>query len=201
MSLSIILVAVLTILFFMWMSAKNKVSASYHRVDQAYLGLRQAQAKRISTVQQFSKLWQGSSIVENNIFDKISRLSNQLKSENITKAQRNGLHTKMDALLNEAKLKMIGKKSDLPESQGRLLIASINEVEEQLSAARRTYYAAVAAYNHSLESTILSIFGGSAEYAPVDPYHSQSMDTLELKDIREEELLEREDLDDKYFET
>jgi len=182
-----------------YFSTRNSVTQNFHRVDQAYQSMVQMQDKRIATINQFSRLWESDQSAKTNNLDKIKQLSARLNDAALTKAERNGLHSEMDKLIVVAKFNMLGKTNKLSEKQMQLLIASVNEVEEQLSAARRSYYAAVSKYNASLETFMYSTFASGLDYEPVDPYESTLPEILELTDLPGEELLEREDEDDLYF--
>jgi len=196
--LPIFVVALVFIAFF-YSSARTNANRNFQRVDQAYHSLLSMQDKRISIIDQFSKLWQSDQDTREQIFDNIRKLSKRLKDPDLTKAERNGLHEKMDLLINTAKMTMMGKTNNLSEKQMQLLIASVNEVEEQLSAARRTYHAAVAEYNSNLESFGHQTFASGLGHLPVDPNESTVPESLELGDLPEEEELYRDSEEDQNY--
>jgi len=202
--MSFFAIAAISIFFYFlifYTTTRSTATRNFHRVDQAYMSMLQMQDKRIATINQFSKLWQSDLETNTTEIEQIQQLGKRLKDPNLTKAERNGLHSQMDILLESTKIKMLGNTNKLSEKHMQLLIATVNEVEEQLSAARRSYYAAVAKYNEFLETFSYQTFCSGMGFVAVDPYESTTPEILELKDLdlREKEILDRENVDNSEF--
>lgn len=155
----IILVVVLAVLALMAIGIYNSLVSKRNNVKNAFATIDVMLKKRfdlipnlVETVKQFTQH-------ETEIFDKVaashgaaySSLSNSQKAE-------------IDANMQQAQRSFFAIAEQFPELKSsenyRQLQGALNETEEQLSAARRGYNAAVTEYNTSIQSFPKNIFAG-----------------------------------------
>jgi len=103
---------------------------------------------------------------ESSVLEEISRLRAQASARSITPEQANAI----DGQLSRAMTQLVATAESYPELKAsenfQQLQRALNEVEEQISAARRTYNAAVKAYNDAVEMFPTNAFAAVLSYKP-----------------------------------
>ncbi len=134
-------------------SRRNKVQYAYSSTDVMLKKRRDLIPNLIESVKQYMNF-------EKALLTDITKLRTQAMDETLTEQQRFEIENKISGVLGKIKV-AVENYPDLKSSQNFLqLQASLNEVEEQISAARRAYNAAVMSYNNACEMFPSNIFAG-----------------------------------------
>jgi LemA protein len=129
----------------------NNLIDKKNQVDYAFGGMDVMLKKRYDLIPNLVKTVQKYAIHERELLEKITNLRSQAINSNLSNEDRIALDNQLSGTLGQI---MIAVESypDLKANQNFLhLQASLNEVEEQISAARRTYNATVTDYNNGVE--------------------------------------------------
>nr|WP_299070329.1 LemA family protein [uncultured Allomuricauda sp.] len=125
-------------------SKKNKAYEAFSSIDVIF-------KKRTDLIPHLVKVVKGYMEHERETLTEITKIRKQLINKNLEDDQRINLESKLDGMLSKINI-AVEAYPDLKASENFLkLQASLNEVEEQLSAARRAYNAAINAFNNSVE--------------------------------------------------
>jgi LemA protein len=144
-----IIIAVVVILFVIFLyntliAKKNQVTNVFGSIDALLKKRYDLIPKLITTVKQYMKH-------ERELLEKITELRAKAVSGQISDDQKVDLENKITKVLGGIMV-AVENYPDLKTSQNFLqLQGSMNEVEEQISAARRAYNAAVTDYNNAVE--------------------------------------------------
>jgi len=168
--LTFILIVVL--LYNNLISKKNKLEEAYSSIDVML-------KKRTDLIPQLVNTIKGYTKHESETLIAITKLRNKIVEKSPPSDLRLNLETQIDRLLGELQIS-VEAYPDLKASENFLLLqTSLNEVEEQLSAARRTYNAAVNSFNNGLDmfpsNLMAKLMGYSRkELFEIDPVESES---------------------------
>ena len=152
MSTSIIIAAVIAAVFaLMIISLYNSLINKKNRVENAFAGIDVQLTKRydlipnlVSTVQKYMKH-------ERETLTEITAMRARAVSGNLSDNEKVALDNQISTALSGIMI-AVENYPDLKASQNFLqLQASLNEIEEQLSAARRAFNAMVTEYNNSVQ--------------------------------------------------
>ncbi|TXN34874.1 LemA family protein [Flagellimonas hymeniacidonis] len=125
-------------------SKKNKVLEAFSSIDVIFKKRTDLIPRLVSTVKGYMKH-------ERETLTEITKIREQIINDNLDSDQRVVLENKMDGMLGKLNI-AVEAYPDLKAGENFLqLQASLNEVEEQLSAARRAYNAAVNDFNNAIE--------------------------------------------------
>ncbi len=101
---------------------------------------------------------------EKNTLTEITELRSRAIAGNLSDDEKIGLENKMSKLMGSIRI-AVENYPDLKSSQNFIqLQAALNETEEQLSAARRAYNAAVTDYNNAIEMFPTNIVASLINY-------------------------------------
>ena len=157
-----IIIAVVTVLFIIFLynaliAKKNQVTNVFGSIDALLKKRYDLIPKLITTVKQYMKH-------ERELLEKITELRAKAVSGQISDDQKVDLENKITKALGGIMV-AVENYPDLKANQNFLqLQASMNEVEEQISAARRAYNAAVTDYNNAVEMFPTNILASMMRY-------------------------------------
>ena len=157
-----IIIAVLAILFVIFLyntliAKKNQVTNVFGSIDALLKKRYDLIPKLITTVKQYMKH-------ERELLEKITELRAKAVSGQISDDQKVDLENKITKVLGGIMV-AVENYPDLKANQNFLqLQGSMNEVEEQISAARRAYNAAVTDYNNAVEMFPTNILASMMSY-------------------------------------
>jgi LemA protein len=157
-----IIIAVLVILFVIFLynaliAKKNQVINVFGSIDALLKKRYDLIPKLITTVKQYMKH-------ERELLEKITELRAKAVSGQISDDQKVDLENKIAKVLGGIMV-AVENYPDLKANQNFLqLQGSMNEVEEQISAARRAYNAAVTDYNNAVEMFPTNILASMMQY-------------------------------------
>jgi LemA protein len=129
----------------------NSLIVKKNRVENAFASIDVMLKKRYDLIPNLVETVKGYASHERAVLEEVTELRRQAVSGNKSTEER----IVMDNLLSDALSRLIVTVERYPElkASGHFLHLqrSLNEVEEQLSASRRAYNAAVTAYNTAIE--------------------------------------------------
>ena len=134
-------------------SRKNKVRYAFSSTDVMLKKRRDLIPNVVESVKQYMNF-------EKNLLTDITNLRTQAMDDKLSDKQRFEVENKISEVLGKIKV-AVENYPDLKSSQNFLqLQATLNEIEEQISAARRAYNATVMDYNNACEMFPSNIFAG-----------------------------------------
>ncbi|MDM8568426.1 LemA family protein [Thiotrichales bacterium HSG1] len=138
----------------------NSLIDKKNQVDYAFGGMDVMLKKRYDLIPNLVKTVQKYAIHERELLEKITNLRSQAVHSNLSNEEKINLDNQLSGTIGQI---MVAVESypDLKANQNFLhLQASLNEVEEQISAARRAYNATVTDYNNGVEMFPTNIIAG-----------------------------------------
>lgn len=136
---------------------KNKVEYAYSSTDVMLKKRRDLIPNLVESVKQYMNY-------EQNLLTEVTKLRTNLMNENINDNERFQMENQVSGILGKLRV-AVENYPELKASQNFLqLQGSLNEIEEQISAARRAYNAAIFDYNNAVEMFPTNIFAGAFGY-------------------------------------
>ncbi|MDJ0569744.1 MAG: LemA family protein [Pleurocapsa sp. MO_192.B19] len=140
---------------------KNQVSKSFSSVDVLL-------KKRWDLIPNLVSVVKHHMEFEQQTLAEITRLRSRVMSNEVSEAQRLNLENQISRTMGNI-VALIENYPELKSNQHvNQLLASLNETEEQISAARRFYNAAVTEYNNAIEMFPNNIIANHMQYCPKD---------------------------------
>ncbi len=136
---------------------KNKVEYANGSVDAMFKQRYDLIPNLVAAVKQYMQH-------ESSLLERLVQLRTQAQNPNISDSQKNELNGQIDQAIKSFNISVENYPDLKASEQFTRLQASLNECEGQLAAARRTYNAAVMAYNNGIEMFPTSIFASSMGY-------------------------------------
>ncbi|MBC8045297.1 MAG: LemA family protein [Fimbriimonadaceae bacterium] len=143
-------------------SRKNNVENAFGTIDAMLKKRFDLIPNLVETVKQYMNY-------EKDTLSKIVELRNSIQSNPTMPAEeRIGIENQLTAQLSQLRI-AVENYPDLKANQNFIqLQATWTEIEEQISAARRTYNAAVTAYNNAVQMFPTNIFAGMMNYKTME---------------------------------
>jgi len=175
----LVVIAVVVLLYNSLIAKKNQVVNVFGTIDAMLKKRYDLLPKLISTVKTYMQH-------ERSLLEKITEMRAKAISGKLTDDQKIDLDNKVTKAMGGIMV-AVENYPDLKANQNFLqLQGSMNEIEEQISAARRAYNAAVTDYNNAVEMFPTNILASMMNY--------------KLKNVFEIDQAQREDIDtDKLF--
>jgi LemA protein len=138
----------------------NGLIGSRNRADQAFASVDVMLKKRYDLIPNLVASVEKYMVHERELLSELTELRTRAASGDLSPAQRAEAERQLDASLGRLMVS-VENYPDLKANQNFLhLQSSLNEVEEQISAARRAYNAAVTDYNNAIQMLPGSLFAG-----------------------------------------
>ena len=138
---------------------RNQVSNVFSTVDVLL-------KKRYDLIPNLVAAVQGYVQHERNTLKELTELRSRALAGNLKPEETLALNSQLGHLLGAVRV-AVEAYPDLKASQNFLqLQAALNEVEEQISAGRRAYNAAVTAYNNAVQTVPLNMVAGMFHFQP-----------------------------------
>ncbi len=148
MSITLIIVFAVAILFVIMY---NSLVGKRNMVDQVFASLDAMLKKRYDLVPNLVASVKEYMQHESGLLTKITELRTQAISPSLSNEEKVTINNELNKVLGNIKV-AVENYPDLKANQNFLhLQSSLNEVEEQISAARRTYNASVTSYNNAVD--------------------------------------------------
>lgn len=150
-----IIVIVVALLFVV--GIYNGLVTRRNQVENAFAGIDVQLKKRYDLIPNLVEAVKGYMQHEKDVLARVIELRNKSYST-LTDEEKNDLDNGMQTIANSLRV-TVEKYPDLKASENVMMLQrSLNETEEQLAAARRSYNAAVLEYNNSLQTFPSNIF-------------------------------------------
>lgn len=150
-----IIVIVVALLFVI--GIYNGLVTRRNQVENAFAGIDVQLKKRYDLIPNLVEAVKGYMQHEKEVLARVIELRNKSYST-LTDEEKNDLDNGMQTIANGLRV-TVEKYPDLKASENVMMLQrSLNETEEQLAAARRSYNAAVLEYNNSLQTFPSNIF-------------------------------------------
>lgn len=150
-----IIVIVVALLFVV--GIYNGLVTRRNQVENAFAGIDVQLKKRYDLIPNLVEAVKGYMQHEKEVLARVIELRNKSYST-LTDEEKNDLDNGMQTIANGLRV-TVEKYPDLKASENVMMLQrSLNETEEQLAAARRSYNAAVLEYNNSLQTFPSNIF-------------------------------------------
>lgn len=150
-----IIVIVVALLFVI--GIYNGLVTRRNQVENAFAGIDVQLKKRYDLIPNLVEAVKGYMQHEKDVLARVIELRNKSYST-LTDDEKNELDNGMQTIANGLRV-TVEKYPDLKASENVMMLQrSLNETEEQLAAARRSYNAAVLEYNNSLQTFPSNIF-------------------------------------------
>ncbi len=150
-----IIVIVVALLFVV--GIYNGLVTRRNQVENAFAGIDVQLKKRYDLIPNLVEAVKGYMQHEKDVLARVIELRNKSYSS-LTDEEKNDLDNGMQTIANGLRV-TVEKYPDLKASENVMMLQrSLNETEEQLAAARRSYNAAVLEYNNSLQTFPSNIF-------------------------------------------
>lgn len=142
----------LLLLILLWaISLSNRLTHCRNQADQAFASVDAYLKKRFDLIPNLVASVQQYMGHEKEVLTEITALRAQAMKPDLTEGEKIGIHNKMNRALRSVNVAM-EHYPQLKSNENILqLQAALNEVEEQLSAARRAYNAAVTLFNNGVQ--------------------------------------------------
>lgn len=132
---------------------KNKVEYAFSSTDAMLKKRHDLIPNLVESVKQYMNF-------EKNLLTDVTKLRSSVMDDKLTDQQRFDIENKISGVLGKLKV-AVENYPELKANQNFLqLQASLNEIEEQISAARRAFNASVMDYNNAVEKFPSNIFAG-----------------------------------------
>lgn len=170
----ILFIAFLSLIIFLF----NNLIAKKNKVHEAFSSIDVMLKKRTDMIPQLVKTVKGYMVHERETLSEITKLREKIMNQNLTNEERFNLESQLNQMLGKLHI-AVEAYPDLKSSENFLLLqSSLNEVEEQLSAARRSYNAAVNSFNNVLEMFPSNFMGKIMGYSSktffiIDPLEAE----------------------------
>jgi Uncharacterized conserved protein len=166
----------------------NGLIGRRNRVDQAYASIDVMLKKRHDLIPNLVASVEQYMTHERELLTELTELRTRAITGDLPPAQR----VENEQALGNALGRLIVSAENYPELKANQnflqLQASLNEVEEQLSAARRAYNAAVTDYNNAIQMIPGSLFAGPMGFTPRPLFEASA---AERANVNVRELFQR----------
>lgn len=177
----LIIVLILVLMYNSLINKKNQVENIFSSVDTQLKKRYDLIPNLIASVQEYMKH-------EEKVLDNLTSLRSQAIRHNLPENEIIELDKKMSSALGSLMI-AVEAYPDLKANENVLhLQASLNEVEEQIQAARRAYNQAVTDYNNALEMIPSNLMAKAMGYVKKDLFNIQE---IEKENINVKELFDK----------
>lgn len=177
----IILIAVIIILVFLY----NSLVAKKNQVENIFASVDTQLKKRYDLIPNLVASVSKYMEHEKDILKDITKLRSEANKPNISDEQKIALDSKMSSALGSIMI-AVENYPELKANENVMhLQRSLNEVEEQISAARRAYNQAVTDYNNALEQIPTNFIASALAYKRKDVFE---ISESERKNVNVKEL-------------
>ena len=164
------------ITFFIGVSIYNSLIYKKNQVERSFASVDVLLKKRCDLIPNLVSVVKKHMQFEQQTLAEISRLRSRVTSGEINESQRLTLENQISRTMGSI-IAVIENypelKSDRHVSQ---LLASLNETEEQISAARRFFNSAVTEYNNAIEMFPTNLFATQMRYKPKQLFVATAQD-------------------------
>lgn len=159
-----IVIIALAVLVMVWFVLYNSLVQKKNQVTNVFATIDALLKKRYDLIPNLVAAVKNYMEYEKGVLTQITELRAKAVSGNLSDDEKVDLENKMSKLMGDIRV-AVENYPDLKANQNFLqLQGSLNEIEEQLSAARRAYNASVTDYNNAVEMYPTSIVASMINY-------------------------------------
>jgi len=159
-----ILLAIIVVLLLTVIALYNSLIRKKNDIENAFASIDTMLKKRYDLIPALVDAVKGYMVYERSILTELTSLRTKALSDNLSNEERVIIENKIRKGLSDI-LVAVENYPDLKASQNFLkLQGAINETEEQLSASRRAFNAAVTVYNNAVEVFPSNIVASAMKY-------------------------------------
>ncbi|NDV16298.1 LemA family protein [Muricauda sp. TY007] len=160
------LVIIVLVFLLLFIFIYNNLVSKKNKTEEAYSSIDVMLKKRTDLVPQLVTTVKGYMKHEKQILTDITKLRQQIVDQKVDDRERIQLEDQLGDKLGKLQV-TVEAYPDLKASENFLVLqSSLNEVEEQLSASRRSYNAAIYAFNTALDMFPSNIVAKLMGYTP-----------------------------------
>ncbi len=160
------IVSILLLLLVWGVRTSNKLVRRRNQADNAFAGVGAYLKKRYDLIPNLVAAAQEYMGHEKEVLTEVTALRAAAEKPNLTDEEQIVLGNKMNGALRSFQVAVENYPQLKADTHIMQLQASLNEVEEQLSAARRTYNSAAMKYNNGVQLFPSNIIAGIAGFRP-----------------------------------
>ena len=154
----------------------NGLISKKNQVDNAFAGMDAMLKKRHDLIPNLVASVQNYMGHEKSVLEGVTAMRTKALSGTVSPAEKAQLESKISGALGQIMV-AVENYPDLKANQNFLqLQAALNEAEEQISAARRAYNAAVTDYNNALQMFPTNLFASLLGYQPRHVFEAAAAD-------------------------
>ena len=170
--MSLLVLVVLAVVFTAFVAMYNSLVRRRNRVDQAYSAIEVQLVQRYDLIPKLVESVRQYMGHEKSLLENVVRLRNEAVASQ-TQAERMRADGALSGALGQLKVTM-ENYPQLQASQNFVqLQRSLNEVEEQLAAARRNYNSAVTDYNNAVQTFPSGLVASAANFKAREMYEAE----------------------------
>ena len=160
MSVGLVVAIAAVVAALLLMRYYNRLVRGRNGVDNAFSSIDVQLKQRCDLIPKIVDAVRGYMGHERGVLEELTSLRNQASASGVPAAERLALDGRMAGLLHGL-IARVEAYPDLKASETVLMLQrSLNEVESQIAAARRTYNAAATSYNITVESVPTNVVSG-----------------------------------------
>ena len=163
----------------------NSLIAKKNQVDNIFASVDTQLKKRYDLIPNLVSSVSKYMEHERSLLEDVTKLRTQANNANLSESEKIALDAKISRALGSIMV-AVENYPDLKASENVMhLQRSLNEVEEQISAARRAYNQAVTDYNNALEQIPTNFIASAMHYKPKEVFE---IDESERKNVNVRDL-------------
>lgn len=178
-----IVIAIALVLFLVFVSFYNRLVRSRNGVDNAFASVDVQLKQRCDLVPKLVDSMKAYMTHERGTLDELTRLREKASATGASADERIALDQQMSGLMRGLMVRAEAYPDLKASETVTLLQRSLNEVEAQIAAARRTYNAAVTAFNNAIEVFPANLLAGPLGFSR-RPLFEASTDERAVPGIR-----------------
>ena len=168
----LVVIIVLAVLGVAGIVIYNGMVAKRNEVENAFAGIDAQLKKRFDLIPNLVNTVKGYAQHEAAVFENIVKLRQGAKYDDLSADEKVELDSKIGQAVKQFQIN-VEQYPDLKASENfNQLQRALNETEEQISAARRAYNAAVTEYNTSIQSFPANLFAGALGFSKRSVYEA-----------------------------
>lgn len=167
-----VLIALILVVI-LWASMYNTLVRRRNRVDQAYSTIDVQLVQRYDLIPKLVETVKQYMTHERTLLEDITRLRSEAMNSK-TPTERLRADSELSNALGQLRVQVENYPQLRASENFTVLQRSLNEVEEQIAAARRSYNGAVTDYNNAVQTFPTSLIAGLSNFTPRSMYEAEA---------------------------
>ena len=181
----------ITIFLSWYISVQNKLIRSKNEVTNAFSSVDIQLKKRIDLIPNIVSTIKQYTSYESALLEKVTALRTKSLTGNLNENEKMGLDAEISKSLSQMLISVENYPDLKASEQFTMLTRTLNEVESQISAARRYYSTSVTRYNNNIETFPSSIIANNMNYKEkaVFEIKASERENVEIKNLFERDSI------------